>query len=97
MQNRKLIGMIVIALPLAGCFSGEGPGYGDTRTAFPHAARAQQAGCNMNGNLVRQNSAECVGKTASAGVGGPTITVLKPGMAVPVGDVAADNLAPPPR
>ena len=86
---------------LTGCMNGNAPRYGDVHRTFPIAPpdtqKTAQTSCDMTGQMTARYNESCVGKVLSAGANSGTITVLKPGLAVPVATIDAAPLAPPAR
>lgn len=89
--------LLSVAL-LTGCM-GYGESYGDRKAIFiapdkkPEVAKQP---CDMRGNIVSRSDKNCVGQVVKS-PDGPTITVLTPGVAVPMADVDAASLEPPKR
>jgi hypothetical protein len=85
---------------LAGCMSNASR-YSDRQILFAPteklAQKQQAAVCNTNDVQQAQNNPACIGKVLRGAPNGGTITILKPGIAVPPADVDMTALDAPQR
>ena len=89
------LSLLLLLLLLTGCVDRPFASYGDRHVTYSSPVVNNAKQCDMSGNIINRDNRDCVGKVAAADRNSPTITVMKPGVAVPLDVVDAAALEPP--